>query len=114
MAKKAITKDLNGNIINMLDETNGGYIIRNRQIVNQDRWNEILKKEEDRKLAAQAILHQRVDPDVSDRSKLGIPASEALKNLNNKNMVNNSKLEERVSGLESKLDNIIKLLENEK
>ncbi len=58
MARKSITRDLSGNIINLIDETDGGWIIRNRRVVNEDKYNNLLKKEEDRKIAAKAVLDQ--------------------------------------------------------
>ena len=95
MAKKSTVRDMSGRIINMIDETSGGYIIRNYQVVNQEAYNEILKKEEDRKLAAQAIQHQKVDEQAPDRT--ASPSKvEAL--------------EKKVEGMETKLDAILQAL----
>lgn len=66
MAKKSITKDLHDQIINMIDETDGGYIIRNRQIVNPEKWQEHLDKERDRReaaLAATMAINNSTAPD---------------------------------------------------
>lgn len=98
MARKSVVKDLNGNIITMLDETDGGYIVRNRSIVNQEKWQEYLKKEEDKKIAAQAILHQKVDDNVPDRTVS--PAQNAKV----------AELEKKVDDMGSKLDAILKAL----
>jgi hypothetical protein len=67
MARKSTTRDLNGQIINMVDEANGGYIIRNRQIVNPEMWQEHLKKEQDKRDAAKAMTAAKVDPAAPDR-----------------------------------------------
>jgi uncharacterized FlaG/YvyC family protein len=98
MARKSVVKDLNGNIITMLDETDGGYIVRNRSVVNQEKWAEYLKKEEDKKLAAQAILHQKVDEQAPDRT---VPPAQNAKV---------EALEKKVEDIDSKLDAILKAL----
>lgn len=95
MARKSVVRDLNGNIINMLDETDGGWIIRNRQVVNQEKYQALLQKEEDKKLAAQAIIHQKVDDNAPDRS-VAPSKVEAL--------------EKRVEDMDSKLDAILKAI----
>lgn len=67
MARKKIVKDLKGGIIDMIDETDGGYIIRGRQVVNQEKWEEYLKKEADKKEAAQAMAKAiHVPPEVAE------------------------------------------------
>lgn len=98
MARKSVVKDLNGNIITMLDETDGGYIVRNRNIVNHEKWQEYLKKEEDKKIAAQAILHQKVDENAPDRT---IAPSQNAKV---------EALEKKVEDMDSKLDAILKAI----
>lgn len=95
MAKKSIVRDLQGNIINLLDEDGGGWIIRNRQVVNQERYDEMLRKEADKKLAAQAILNQKVDEQAPDRT---VPPSKV------------DALEKKVEGMETKLDAILQAL----
>lgn len=98
MARKSVVKDLSGNIITMLDETDGGYIVRNRNIVNQEKWQEYLKKEEDKKIAAQAILHQKVDANAPDRTIA--PTQNAKVEA----------LEKKVEDMDSKLDAILKAI----
>lgn len=68
MFRKSSTKDINGNLINMIDETDGGWIVRNRQIVNPEKWNEYQKREKDKQEAAKAIHHQKTDTNAPDRS----------------------------------------------
>lgn len=98
MARKSVVKDLSGNIITMLDETDGGYIVRNRNIVNQEKWQEYLKKEEDKKIAAQAILHQKVDESAPDRT------------INPTQNAKVEALEKKVEDMDSKLDAILKAI----
>lgn len=68
MARKAVTRDIRGQIINMMDETDGGWVIRNRQVVNPEKYQKILDVENDRKMAAQAIQHQKVEESAPDRT----------------------------------------------
>jgi len=68
MARKSKVMDLGGNIIDLLDETNGGYIIRGRQIVNHEKWEEILQKERDRVSAARAMTEAVSNPSSVDRN----------------------------------------------
>lgn len=95
MARKSIVRDMSGNIINLLDETNGGYIIRNRQVVNPERYQELLDIEKDKREAAQAIVHQKVDPQAPDRTA---PPGRV------------EALEKRVEDMDSKLDAILKAI----
>lgn len=95
MAKKSIVRDLQGQIINLLDESDGGWIIRNRQVVNPEKYAEMLKKEEDRKTAALAIANQKVDDNAPDRTQA--PGKvEAL--------------EKRIDDMDNKLDAILNAL----
>lgn len=93
---------MNGQIIDWFDETDGGWIIQKGQIVNPDKFNEFKQKEEDRKIAAQAIAFQKVDDNVPDRT---VTATEAVKN--------STKLEEletRLNKQDEKLDAILNAL----
>ncbi len=103
MARKSIAKNTAGQIIDWLDETNGGWIIRKGQIVNQEKYEEFKKIEEDKKLAAQAIAFQKVSNDVPDRT---VTATEAIQN--NKRM---DDLEAKISEQDNKLDAILKALQ---
>ena len=95
MARKSIVRDISGNVINMIDETDGGWVIRNRQVVNQEKYDRILKAEEDKKIAAQAIAHQVSRPDAPDRTV--VPGKmEAL--------------EQRINDQDAKLDAILAAL----
>jgi len=98
MSRKAVIKDMHDQIINLIDETNGGYIIRNRQIVNPERYAEIQKVAEDKKLAAQAHLHTKVAVDAPDRNT---PPNQVKKV---------DELETKLTDLDRKLDKIFKAL----
>ena len=94
--RKSTTRDLNGNIINWVDEADGGWIIRNRQIVNQAKYDAYLTKEDDRRVAAQAIALQVTSP------------TEGQRNGKSETRVDN--LEKKVDDMGSKLDAILKAL----
>jgi uncharacterized protein YceH (UPF0502 family) len=98
MARKSVVKDLNGNIINLIDETDGGWIIRNRQVVNVEKYNALLQKEKDKQEAAKVVmdtsLHKN-DPHAPDRTAAPSKMQE---------------LEKKVEGIESKLDQILNAL----
>lgn len=95
MMKKSIVKDMNGNIINMMDELNGGWIVRNRQIVNPTRWAELQKIEQDKREAAKAASLAVNNPQAPDRT--ATPSKVDA-------------LEQRVNGLDAKLDQILNAL----
>lgn len=58
--KRTIVKDLSGNIISLRDEANGGWIIRDRQVVNEELWNEYVRKEKDKAEAAKAAANPKI------------------------------------------------------
>lgn len=102
--RKSTMRDLSGNIINLIDETNGGYIIRNRQVVNQERWDEIVKIERDKIEAAKAVTHQVSSPHAEQRN--GTPAQ--VKAQPDKLEA----LEKRIDSQDAKLDAILKALQS--
>lgn len=59
--RKRIVRGLDGHIIELVDETDGGVIIERGRIVNQEKYDEMLKIEKDRALAAQAEAHAKTD-----------------------------------------------------
>lgn len=95
MAKKRIVRNMAGNIIELFDETDGGWIIRKGQVVNQEKYQEMLKKEQDKKEAAKAILNQKVESDAPDRTAAPSRIDE---------------LEKKVVKQDEKLDAILELL----
>lgn len=87
-------RDLQGNIINWIDETDGGWIIRNRQVVNQDKIDLEAAKEKDRQEAAKAQT-MPVENHVPDRVEQPSKIVE---------------LETKVNDIGTKLDAILKAL----
>ena len=81
MAKRSVVRDLRGNIIDLIDETDGGYIIRKSQVVNQAKYDEILMKEADRKEAAQAIAKAVTPPPEVVEMRQGGQASKDIKEI---------------------------------
>jgi hypothetical protein len=102
LSKKSVLKDLNGNIINLLDETDGGWIIRNRRVVNQSKFDELVKKENDKRIASKAVAEQvSASPEVL-ASRLG----QSVKT----EKTEKTDLEKRVDNMESKLDSLLKIM----
>lgn len=95
LARKRTVKDMAGNIIDMMDEVNGGYIVKGRQIVNPERWAELQAIEEDKKLAAKAVTMQKVDEKAPDRTVIPGKVEE---------------LEKKVTAMDDKLNAILEAL----
>ena len=104
LAKKRIVKNMNGQIIDMFDETNGGWIVQKGRVVNKERWDELLKIEQDRRDAAKAITFQKVDENAPDRT---VSPQEAMKNQSKM-----EELETRLNKQDEKLDAILKAITN--
>lgn len=94
--RKSVMRDLSGNIRNWRDEANGGWIIHNYQVVNQERYNEELKKEEDKRSAATA-QSQAVVASVPIEQRNAPPGKV-------------EELEKRINEQDKKLDKILELL----
>lgn len=98
--KKRTVRNLAGQIIDLYDEADGGYIIQKGRVVNQEKYDDMIRKEEDkRKAMAEAINNQRVTNDAPDRT------------------VNPSKvdqLEKRINEQDKKLDQILAALTKSK
>ena len=102
LRKKSITRDIHGNIINWLDEADGGWIIRGRRIVNQEKYDEYVKKEHDKQVAAQAAAQQVAAPAESLALRNGEKVETKVEVKTD--------LEKRVDGMESNIAEILKLL----
>lgn len=102
--KKRVVRNTSGQIIDMFDETNGGWIIQKGRVVNPERWEELQKIEQDKRDAAKAIAFQKVDADVPDRT---VTAQEAIKN-----QTKMEELETRLNKQDEKLDAILKAITN--
>lgn len=84
-------------IIELLDETDGGYIVRGGQVVNQEKWDALLKKEEDKRKAAQA-------------SAFAVQAATAPEDRNQA-PTKVQELEKKVESIESDIKKILNLLQ---
>lgn len=102
LAKKRIVRSTSGQIIDMFDETNGGWIIQKGHIVNKERWDELMRIEQDKRDAAKAVAFQKVDPGAPDRT---VTAQEAIKNQSKM-----EELETRLNKQDEKLDAILKAI----
>lgn len=99
--KKRILRNSAGQILDLFDETSGGYIIKRGQIVNQEAYKELLKKEEDRKVAATAEANQISAPQSTAEERTASPSKmEALE----------KRINDQDAKLEAKLDAILNLL----
>lgn len=58
---------MQGNIISLRDEAGGGWIVRNREVVNEEKWNEYVNKEKDKLEAAKAVTQARVREDFPEQ-----------------------------------------------
>jgi hypothetical protein len=106
LRKKSILRDTNGRIINWLDETDGGWIIKNRQVVNQERYDIELQKEKDKHTASSAIAEQVVASPENLALRTGIIRTDSPTADPSKV----DELEKKVEGMESKLDAILSAL----
>lgn len=109
MAKNRLVKDLSGNIIDWLDESKGGWIVRGRTIVNQEAWDAIQKKKQDEIEASRAIALQKNDPDAPDRT---VSASVGVENLKKASTQSEkvAELDKKVNEMDTKLDKILNAL----
>ena len=99
--KKSILRDTSGNIISWLDETDGGWIIKNRQIVNQAKYDSYVKKEHDKQIAAKAASEQAISPNSEVRNGVSHETKENPKL---------EELEKKVNGMDDKLNAILKAI----
>lgn len=95
--KRKTVRDTSGNIIEMFDEANGGWIIKGRMIVNQERYDEIAKIEKDKKDSARAITAQVTAPASVEAERTITPTKL-------------DELEKRINLQDSKLDAILEAL----
>lgn len=100
LRRKSITRDMSGNIINWLDEADGGWIIRGRQIVNQAKYDAYVKAENDKQIAARASAESVVASKEAEALRAG--------QLVETTKTEPSDLEKRVNDMENKLDLILK------
>jgi hypothetical protein len=88
---------MNGEIIDMVDQADGGVIISKGRVVNQEKINEMAAKERDRQSAQQALTAQVVNPQAPIAERNAAPGKlEAL--------------EKRIDSQDAKLDAILAAL----
>lgn len=97
--RKRTVRNLGGGIIDMLDEANGGVLIRKGQVVNQERINELAKIEEDKRKAATAFAQPAEAPN---------PAAVEERNVAPSKM---EALETKVNDMEGNIKTILDLLQ---
>lgn len=96
--RKRTVRNLAGQVIDMLDETDGsGVIISKGRVVNEDKVIEINKKEEDRKLAATAFVNP-VDAPEEVREQRTVAPSKM------------QEMEAKIEAQDKKLDAILQAL----
>jgi len=92
--KKTIVRGLDGGIRDMRDEANGGWIIRNGQVVNQEKWNEYTLVQKDKLEALKAASEPKIREDYPEQNPAEV-----------------SKLEQRVDKMEETLAAILKAVQ---
>lgn len=102
--KKRVVKNLSGQIIDLVDETDGGWIIRGGRIINQEKYAELQKREEDKREAAKAMTQAiAAAPEVEAmRQGTAVQATASLERM--------EKLEKRIEEQDNKLDAILAAL----
>lgn len=100
--KKRTIRRLDGSIKLMEDEANGGVLIRNGQVVNQERVNEIAKMEEDKRNSATAFVNPIQAP-------INAPLEER-----NVQPTKIEKLEKEVDEMKDNIKTILSLLQEKK
>jgi hypothetical protein len=114
MARKSVTKDMNGNIINLIDETDGGYIVRARQIVNPEKWNKLVEAEQARRDSAKAMTEAVAAPPeiVALRNQTGVTVETLAKVQSGEKVPDKvDQLEQRMNEQNDKLNAILKALQ---
>lgn len=117
--KKSTLRRLDGSIINLKDEADGGDIIRNGRVVNEEKFNEIAQREEDKKKSAQAVANQVESPNAHLRNQA--PDKNLLTDMPKEEVEQNEHiqviepdrveiLEKKVEDMDSKLDAILNAL----
>jgi len=96
LAKNRIVKGMGGNIIDWFNEEEGGWIVQKGSIVNQVAWDKHVQKEQDKIEAAKAVGMAKVREDYPEQSPHQIKKVEEL--------------EEKVTAMDDKLNQILKAL----
>lgn len=99
--RKSTRRDLSGNIIDLRNDADGGWIVRDRQIINQAKIDEMAKIEEDKRRAATAESQAVQAPPEVVEQRMGNPSSNTKIEA----------LEQRINGQDAKLDAILLALQ---
>jgi hypothetical protein len=94
--RKRTVRNLRGQIIDMSDESDGGVIISKGRVVNQEKIDEIAKKELDRKTAATEATQVHVHEQVAEQRTVAPTKMQEL--------------EKRIDSQDAKLDAILAAL----
>lgn len=97
--KKRTVRNLNGGIKYMEDEANGGVLIRNGQVINQQRIDEIARIEEDKRNSATAFANPVEAPKSVSVEERNVAPSKV------------EKLEKEVGDMKENIATILKLLQ---
>lgn len=89
--RKRIVRNTRGDIIDMSDEADGGVIISKGRVVNQEKWDEIQRKEHDKREAAKAAAFAVNNPNAPVAERNAAPGKVDA-------------LEKKVQNLEAKMD----------
>lgn len=100
LAKNKIVKDMHGNIIDLYDESQGGWIVQKRAIVNQEAWQRLVQREQDKIEAAKAVTMAKIRDDYPE-TKEGTNSSTGKVD----------ELEKKVNAMDDKLEQILKALQ---
>lgn len=95
--KKRTIRNLDGSIRLLQDDTMGGTIVRNGQVINEEAMKVLVAKEEDRKTAAQALTVSYDAPEEVRETRTATPSKI-------------QELENRITAQDSKLDAILAAL----
>jgi uncharacterized protein YceH (UPF0502 family) len=106
LQKKRMVKNLREQIVDWVDETDGGVIVSKGRVVNQERWDRYQKKLADEAEALKAISKQNNDPNVPDRTIVPSKVNEVEKKV--------VSLETKVNDMDNKLDAILKAINGKK
>ena len=78
--KNKMVKDMRGNIIDWHDEAGAGWIVRGRQVVNQEAWDAYLNKQKDKQEAAKAAANPKIREEYPE-TKEGVTESSRVEKL---------------------------------